>query len=616
MGTAMGNNIDLQVDETLEKCILSTPRKSFFLFAGAGSGKTYSLVLLLKKIHNSIGKDLLLQGKNVAVITFTNAATDEIINRLDYSPIFHISTIHSFVWEVIKYYQSDIKRLYCSYIEEDLKALEKKIKETKNKTTKTYLSSVEKLEYQKERLAKAQTIEKFVYNPNGSNPEYNALRHAEVIRISARMIIESRMLQRIIAQRYPILLIDESQDTKKELVDVFFEIQRNFTDIFTLGLLGDQKQRIYADGKENIEDSIPTEWEKPVKRMNYRCAKRIIQLANDIGKDIDINAEQRPREDANDGFVRLFIIQQRDGLNKDEIEQNVMRIMSEQTRDEKWAAIDADVKVLTLEHMMAARRLGFSSFFAPLYKVSKYQMTFLQGTVSEIEFFTKEILPIAESIKEDGRIALEILKKHSPLLSGQDTKNPYELYLKCREEAIKVANLVNENETIRVVVDEIIKSQLLIVPDVVKQAYMLNPSDIEDIVEEDIRAWVEVMDLPINMVRSYDDYVNHRSQFDTHQGVKGLEFDRVMVIIDDSEIRGFLFSYDKLFGVKDLSDADLKNKENGKETSIERTQRLFYVTCTRAKNSLAVVMYTNNSEGVKTETIKKGWFEESEIIVM
>lgn len=612
----MGNNIDLQVDETLEKCILSTPRKSFFLFAGAGSGKTYSLVLLLKKIHNSIGKDLLLQGKNVAVITFTNAATDEIINRLDYSPIFHISTIHSFVWEVIKYYQSDIKRLYCSYIEEDLKALEKKIKETKNKTTKTYLSSVEKLEYQKERLAKAQTIEKFVYNPNGSNPEYNALKHAEVIRISARMIIESRMLQRIIAQRYPILLIDESQDTKKELVDVFFEIQRNFTDIFTLGLLGDQKQRIYADGKENIEDSIPTEWERPVKRMNYRCAKRIIQLANDIGKDIDINAEQRPREDANDGFVRLFIIQQRDGLNKDEIEQNVMRIMSEQTRDEKWAAIDADVKVLTLEHMMAARRLGFSRFFAPLYKVSKYQMTFLQGTVSEIEFFTKEILPIAESIKEDGRIALEILKKHSPLLSGQDTKNPYELYLKCREEAIKVANLVNENETIRVVVDEIIKSQLLIVPDVVKQAYMLNPSDIEDIVEEDIRAWVEVMDLPINMVRSYDDYVNHRSQFDTHQGVKGLEFDRVMVIIDDSEIRGFLFSYDKLFGVKDLSDADLKNKENGKETSIERTQRLFYVTCTRAKNSLAVVMYTNNSEGVKTETIKKGWFEESEIIVM
>lgn len=612
----MENNIDFQVDETLEKCILSTPRKSFFLFAGAGSGKTYSLVLLLKKIHNSIGKDLLLQGKNVAVITFTNAATDEIINRLDYSPIFHISTIHSFVWDVIKYYQADIKRLYCFYIEEDLKALEKKLEETENKTTKTHLSNVEKFEYQKERLAKAQIIEKFVYNPNGSNPEYNALKHAEVIKISAQMILENKMLQRIIAQRYPILLIDESQDTKKELIDTFFEIQRNFADIFTLGLLGDQKQRIYADGKENIEDSIPVGWEKPVKRMNYRCAKRIIQLANNIGKDIDIHAEQRPREDANDGLIRLFVIQQREGLNKDEIEQNVMRIMSEQTQDAKWTTIGTEVKVLTLEHMMAARRLGFSRFFAPLYKVSKYQMTFLQGSVSEIEFFTKEVLPIAESIKEDGRVALEILKKYSPLLSGQNTEKPYELYLKCREEAIKVANLVNENGTIRVVVDEIIKSQLLTVPDVVRQAYMLSPSDIEDTVEEELRAWVEVMDLPINMVRSYDDYVNHRSQFDTHQGVKGLEFDRVMVIIDDSEIKGFLFSYDKLFGVKDLSNVDLKNKENGKETSIERTQRLFYVTCTRAKNSLAVVMYTNNPERVKTETIRKGWFEENEIIVM
>ena len=83
------------------------------------------MVLLLKKIRNSIGKDLLLQGKNVAVITFTNAATDEIINRLDYSPIFHISTIHSFVWDLIRYYQTDIKRLYCQYIIEDMEVLEK-----------------------------------------------------------------------------------------------------------------------------------------------------------------------------------------------------------------------------------------------------------------------------------------------------------------------------------------------------------------------------------------------------------------------------------------------------------------------------------------------------------
>lgn len=609
----MANNIDLQVDKTLENCILSTPRKSFFLFAGAGSGKTHSLVSLLKKVRDSIGNDLLLQGKNVAVITFTNAATDEIINRLDYSPVFHISTIHSFVWDVIKYYQADIKQLYCQYIKEGIQELNVKIGGAKNKTTKTYLSNVEKLGHLMDKLEKAVTIDKFVYNPNGSNPEYNALKHAEVIKISANIIMCNMMLQRIIAQRYPILLIDESQDTKKELVDAFFKIQENFGDVFTLGLLGDQKQRIYAEGKENMVSIIPAAWEKPVKKMNYRCAKRIIKLANTIGKDLDVHAEQTSREDAIDGLIRLFIVQQYEGINKDDVEQTVMKIMYDNTGDAKWAGDDAEVKILTLEHMMAARRLGIEQFFGPLSKVNKYQMTFLQGTVSELEFFTKEVLPIADSMKADGRVALELLKAYSPLLSKQNIEKPYELYLRCRDEAGKVAEIVNENRSIREVVKTVCDSQLLTVPEVVRQASMLMTSDITVDMDEDLQAWVNVIDLPIDMVRGYDDYVNQRTRFDTHQGVKGLEFERVMVIIDDSESKGFMFSYDKLFGVKDLSETDIRHIEAGEESSIDRTQRLFYVTCTRAKSSLAVVMYTDDPEKVKATVVTKEWFENEEI---
>lgn len=612
----MEKNIDKQVDETLEKCILVSPRKSFFLFAGAGSGKTYSLVLLLKKIRDSIGQDLLVQGKQVAVITFTNAATDEIINRLDYSPVFHISTIHSFVWDVIKYYQADIKKLYCKYIEEDIKELQGKLESTKNKTTKTYLSNAEKLEVLRERLEKAKEIDKFVYNPNGSNLEYNALKHAEVIKISAEMIFENEMLQRIIAQRYPILLIDESQDTKKELIDAFFKIQENFPDIFTLGLLGDQKQRIYTDGKENMVSIIPDGWEKPVKRMNYRCAKRIIELANTIGKEIDEYAEQNPREDADNGFVRLFVVKQHDDIKKDEVESSVMKMMSEATTDKKWFGEDVDVKILTLEHMMAARRLGFDLFYAPFAKVTKYQMTFLQGNVSEIEFFTKEVLPIAGSLNGDGSDALRILKLNSPLLSRDNIESPYKLYLRCREEALKVARIVNDNKTIRDTVKAIWDAQLLRIPEVVYNASKLTIEDVNGSDDEELIAWVNVMDLPIEMVKRYDDYVNQKTRFDTHQGVKGLEFDRVMVIIDDAEARGFMFSYDKLFGVKELSDTDKKNIADGKETSIERTQRLFYVTCTRAKNSLAVVMYTNDPNRVKEQTINKGWFTENEIVMI
>lgn len=607
------NNIDSQVDETLEKCILATPRKSFFLFAGAGSGKTYSLVLLLKKIRDKIGQDLMLRGKNVAVITYTNAATDEIINRLDYSPVFHISTIHSFVWDVIKYYQNDIKQLYCQYLRDDIRIIGEKLDSARNKTTKTYRTNFEKMNYLKDRLERAETIEKFVYNPNGSNPEYNALNHADVIKISAQMIMNSLMLQRIIAQRYPIFLIDESQDTKKELVDAFFSIQKNFGETFTLGLLGDQKQRIYTDGKKDMVSIIPIEWEKPVKKMNYRSAKRIVKLANAIGKDIDFHAEQVSREDAIEGFARLFIVQQGNGINKDEVEQTVMKKMCELTKDAKWVEANTNVKILTLEHMMAARRLGFEQFFGPLSKVTKYQMTFLQGTVSELEFFTKEILPIADSIKEDGRIALEILKSNSPLLSKKNIEKSYELYLRCREETGTVAKKVNDDHSIREVVKAVRDSQLLTIPEVIRQACELTPDEINDEMEEDLQAWVKVMDLSISMVRKYDDYVNQHTRFDTHQGVKGIEFERVMVIIDDSEAKGFMFSYDKLFGVKELTETDIKHIEAGEESSIDRTLRLFYVTCTRAKESLAIIMYTSDPNKVRNQAINKGWFAEQEI---
>ena len=607
------NNIDSQVDETLEKCILETPRKSFFLFAGAGSGKTYSLVLLLKKIRDKIGQDLMLRGKNVAVITYTNAATDEIINRLDYSPVFHISTIHSFVWDVIKYYQNDIKQLYCQYLRDDIRIISEKLDSARNKTTKTYCTNFEKMNYLKDRLERAETIKKFVYNPNGSNPEYNALNHADVIKISAQMIMNSLMLQRIIAQRYPIFLIDESQDTKKELVDAFFSIQKNFGETFTLGLLGDQKQRIYTDGKKDMVSIIPIEWEKPVKKMNYRSAKRIVKLANAIGKDIDFHAEQVSREDAIEGFARLFIVQQGNGINKDEVEQTVMKKMCELTKDAKWVEANTNVKILTLEHMMAARRLGFEQFFGPLSKVTKYQMTFLQGTVSELEFFTKEILPIADSIKEDGRIALEILKSNSPLLSKKNIEKSYELYLRCREETGTVAKKVNDDHSIREVVKAVRDSQLLTIPEVIRQACELTPDEINDEMEEDLQAWVKVMDLSISMVRKYDDYVNQHTRFDTHQGVKGLEFERVMVIIDDSEAKGFMFSYDKLFGVKELTETDIKHIEAGEESSIDRTLRLFYVTCTRAKESLAIIMYTSDPNKVRNQAINKGWFAEQEI---
>lgn len=98
------------------------------------------------------------------------------------------------------------------------------------------------------------------------------------------------------------------------------------------------------------------------------------------------------------------------------------------------------------------------------------------------------------------------------------------------------------------------------------------------------------------------------------QGVKGLEFPRVVVIMDDDEAQGFLFSYEKLFGAKGKTDTDIKNE--GKDTSIARTKRLFYVACTRAEQSLAIIAYTHNCDAVRQTAIKNNWFSEEEIIVL
>ena len=65
-------------------------------------------------------------------------------------------------------------------------------------------------------------------------------------------------------------------------------------------------QRIYLDGKENLENFIPDDWAKPNKIMNHRSAKRIVELANSIRKNVDGKA-QKYRADASEGNIMLFI---------------------------------------------------------------------------------------------------------------------------------------------------------------------------------------------------------------------------------------------------------------------------------------------------------------------
>ena len=83
--------------------------------------------------------------------------------------------------------------------------------------------------------------------------------------------------------------------------------------------------------------------------------------------------------------------------------------------------------------------------------------------------------------------------------------------------------------------------------------------------------------------------------------------------MDDEEACGVLFSYEKLFGAKDKTSTDVKDELAGTETGIDRTRRLFYVTCSRSEKSLAIVAYSSHPAKVRKHALHQGWFDDREI---
>lgn len=605
--------VDDHVDREIESCFSASSPKNFFVFAGAGSGKTRSLINTLNFLDKEQGEKLLMKGKQIAVITYTNAACDEISRRLQYKSIFSVSTIHSFLWELIKNYQVDIKTWIMESVQKEIEEL--KQKQTKTSRGKAGEKRAETIKKKTERLAKIRSIQKFSYNPNGDNVGYDSLSHSEVIKMSTEFIATEPTMQDILTSKYPILLIDESQDTKKELIDALLIVCEKYGEKFIVGMFGDTMQKIYNDGKDNLAKCIPDNWVKPVKIMNHRSAKRIVTLANSIRSSVD-DQKQQARSDAEEGIVRLFITSKSN--NKEYVEKRVAEMMVQDTGDIGWND-EEDYKSLILEHHMAASRFGFSELYMPLSNSKKFDTSLREGSIPELSILSKLVFPllVAYQSGNDFEVA-KIIRKNSPLLNKEvfitGLNNQVELLRKAEEAVELLMKLWNDGKvpTCLEVLKSIRDTGLFKVGNRVDEVL----ADYSQDENEKITALRTALSAPFYELERYALYVSDNTRFATHQGVKGLEFPRVMVILDDAQARGFLFSYEKLFGVKAQSDTDEKNAHDGKDTSITRTARLFYVACTRAKKSLAIVAYTENEEMVRDTALANGWFLENEIYIV
>jgi len=578
--------IDIKISEYLN---LDKP-KSFLLFAGAGSGKTRTLVNVLQELKAKHLHKFIQSEQRVAIITYTNAACDEIKHRLQHDPIFKVSTIHSFTWDLIKPFTADIREWLEVKLNDDIEELNAKLGKARDLNGKTALKNTKSRDSKQRRLDELASITSFVYSATSNKSGKGVINHSEVIAITANFLANQTLMQKILVNRFPILLIDESQDTNKDLLEACIGTQKNNQDKFCLGLFGDMMQRIYGGGKADLDTDLPPDWEKPAKKINYRCPKRVVTLINNIRSSVDTQ-QQEPFEKSIEGCVRLFIIDASAG-NKSSIESKIRNQMSQATTDDMWSNLD-DVKCLTLEHAMAAKRGEFDEFFMPLHADDKIKNDLLSGGGTELKFVLNQVLPLIKAITDNDDFAIaNIIKKFTLLLSTKNSdfdKSPIDFIHSIDLDIVKLKELLDENQAINFI-------------DILKFIHTKN-----------------LLTLPSKFlphIKRYAKYIIDELGFDTHQGVKGLEFERVMVILDDEEANVFLFSYETLFGARALTARDISNDADGIDSTPARTRRLFYVTCSRAEKSLAVVAYTKVPQAVKKHAIDSGWFSDNEIILL
>ena len=619
--TIEDNERDNVADAEIKACLSIKAPQSFFLYAGAGSGKTRSLKEALTVVLETYGDTLRRQGRQVGVITFTNAARDEILRRVKHDPIFHVSTIHSFAWTLLEGRTRDIRQWIAKRLPNDIEGRIGKLQRARTEQSQSNhqlkISSLEK------RLDGLEGITQFTYNPNGDNFGKDSLSHGEVIAMSSDFLTGKPMLQKIVLSHYPFLLIDESQDTLKEFMQALLKFEEAYKGQIALGLFGDTMQRIYPQGMRDLTESIPTRWKKPKKQMNHRSRERIIRLANAIRADAD-GWSQLARADKVGGHVAAYIVPA-DVNDMSETEIRICKDFAERTRDAKWAEPEA-VKTLTLEHHMAAERLGFKDLFSAIDPTSTLRTGFRDGSLAPLRLFTDRILPLVEAHQENDLYAvMSILRANSPLLSKaklQSTSDKTKTSMEILRMAVSdlMAHFNDDDDPkCSDVLSTVIDTRLFSIPGDLLSAHALctqTPSeDSGDVENNEAAAWRKFLDIRFSEIPIYKAYVNNSSQFGTHQGVKGLEFPRIMIIIDDANMRfKGAVSYEKLLGAKSPSKTDTDNQSAGKETSYDRTRRLLYVTCTRAKDSLALVIYSDNPDAIEKTFLGKGWFTKDEII--
>lgn len=528
-----------EVQKKIESSILN--KKNFVVKAGAGAGKTKSLVDTLIFLKDKYKKEYMANKKRIAVITYTNDAADEIIERVGKDDFFAISTIHSFAWDILKAFKRDL------------------------------------IEYVR-KSKKINSINDVRYDTKNSTNEIYYLKHHEVLDLF-HDFSEADLFKDLLVEQYPIILIDEYQDTQRKVINAFLDLSR-YSNSITLGLFGDPMQRIYASGDSQLEKKLEEKRFRQInKAWNWRSSEEIVTFINrvralqtDPNKEVDehipLDFEQKSVRGGNDKKPTIEII-------ADNTENN---------------NIDPEYKVLILEHRMVAKERSFLNLF-DLFNQRKYRDSLIEGSITELQSFKEPTMELYESINEEHKSnkIMHYIKKYNELFmekndSWEDIKEKLDELSSIYNKALDLVKN-KKTTTIKEYYEYVLDKKLF---------YIDKKIDFED------EPWKQLEDIRLIEYIEYQKYIDE-SPFSTKHSSKGLEYKNVCVVINQSEARGTLLNFNQLFRINRPTDRVRENHKKGKDTTLTRTKKLFYVAVSRAMEELKIQLYVPSARIEETK---------------
>lgn len=611
----MPERIRTEADQRVATCL--DEKRSFAVIAGAGSGKTSSLIDALKFIRTEYSSELRQNGQRVACITYTKRAVQVISTRLDYDDLFIVSTLHSFLWGEIKTFTKDIRRvLRESYIPLLISKAAEKDNGGQSKTARKARDKVAKLT---EELEALDEVKSFRYDDAAySKYSEGKLSHDDVIEIAGYLLANNGILRKAFGFRYPFIFVDEAQDTFPIVVEGFNAVALG-NGLPVIGYFGDPWQQIYEQRAGDFQP--PEGGEVITKTENFRCSEAVITFLNAFRQDI----KQYPAGDNNgrQGSVKITLIQAeapeapRRRYTEEQIDR-ALRRMDQALEDWGWSGRN-DVIRLFLARQMIARRLGFvrlNNLFTGPYASSTAQEDYEAGEHFLLKPIVNAIWPLIKAYRQgDQRLVIDLLRTIGPAfdIQGRNRNRSLKEMVDLSRQVISELDEKWTNRSLKDMYEYCQETELIRLSE--RLAEHLTRAPREEDYDEDIHGlekgdWLcdEFFAMSAIELEAYCDFSQENTVYSTQHGVKGEEYSDVLVVYDDIEAAWNNYSFSKLLTPETAGEPT--------EGQLQRSKKLAYVCFSRAEENLRILLYTNNPMAAKEELLQQALFTEPDISVI